>query len=108
GVGLAQLPSGKIRLLAIGGPSRIERFPDVPTLEELGVTGFNAESVFGVYAPAKTPPQIVKKLNQEINASLNSANLREVIMTNGAEVVKPMTPEAFADALQQESDRFGA
>jgi tripartite-type tricarboxylate transporter receptor subunit TctC len=108
GVGLAQLPGGRIRLLAIGGPKRIARFPAVPTLEELGVKNFDAESIFGVYAPAKTPPQIVDKLNAEIVRQLANEGVRNAITANGAEVADAMTPDAFRRALRQESDRFGA
>lgn len=108
GVGLAQLPSGKVRLLAIGGPKRISRFPDVPTLEELGVKDFDAESIFGVYAPAKTPASVVSQLNAQINKLLASEAVRRTIASNGAEVSEPMTPEAFARGLAKESERFGA
>lgn len=107
GVGLAQLPGGKVRLLAIGGPKRVARFPEVPTLEELGVRNFNAESIFGVYAPAKTPHEIVERLNTEINKQLFTESVRNAITSNGAEVADPLTPDAFARALRQESDRFG-
>jgi tripartite-type tricarboxylate transporter receptor subunit TctC len=107
GVGLAQLPGGKVRLLAIGGPRRIARFPGVPTLEEFGVRNFDAESIFGVYVPASTPPAVVGKLNAEINKLLANETVRKAITANGAEVADPTTPEAFMRALRQESDRFG-
>jgi tripartite-type tricarboxylate transporter receptor subunit TctC len=108
GVGLAQLPGGKVRLLAIGGPKRIARFAGVPTLAELGVRNFDAESIFGVYAPARTPAAVVGKLNTEINKLLAQEAVRTAINANGAEVADPLTPEAFMRALRQESERFGA
>lgn len=107
GIGLAQLAGGKVRLLAIGGNDRVSRFPDVPTLGELGVKDFDAESLFGIYAPAGTPPALVKKINAEIGKALDTEAIKSAILSNGAEVVTPMSPEAFLKALRQEAGRFG-
>ncbi|VCU67966.1 Tripartite tricarboxylate transporter family receptor [Pigmentiphaga humi] len=107
GIGLSQLAGGKIRLLAIGGDKRVSRFPDVPTLDELGVKDFNAESLFGVFAPAGTPAALVKKINAEIGKALENESLRSAILANGAEVAAPMSAESFLKALRQEAGRFG-
>jgi tripartite-type tricarboxylate transporter receptor subunit TctC len=67
GIGLQQVRAGKLRLLAVGSPHRSSQFPDVPTLDEAGLRGFDADTVFGFYAPAGTPPEVVAQLNTQIN-----------------------------------------
>ncbi len=108
GVGLNHLGSGKIRLIAIGGEQRVSAFPDVPTLGELGVEDFNAESMFGVFAPAGTPVELVEKLNAEIIRAVNTEPLKKTILSNGAELAPALKAGAFLEALRSESARFGA
>jgi tripartite-type tricarboxylate transporter receptor subunit TctC len=81
--------------------------PDVPTLEELGLTGFDADAIFGVYAPTGTPRDIVMRLNTEINRALATATLKERITAAG-NVPAPMSPEEFGQRTGDDSKRFGA
>lgn len=68
--------SGRLRALALGSPARSEALPDVPTLAELGFPSANLVSLFGVFAPGRTPPDVVARLNSEINKILESADFR--------------------------------
>lgn len=85
---------GKLVALAVSPAKRIAVLPDVPTLAEAGVTGYNWQTWFGLLAPAKTPRPIVQKLNQEVSRVLNLADSKERWNAIGAEPV-PITPEAF-------------
>ena len=66
GIGLNQVRAGKLKLLAVGSPKRSPLFPQVPTLDEAGLKGFDADTVFGFYAPSATPAEVVSRLNREI------------------------------------------
>ncbi|VTU24169.1 Argininosuccinate lyase [Variovorax sp. PBL-H6] len=107
GIGLNQVRAGKLRLLAVGSPGRSPQFPDVPTLDEAGLKGFDADTVFGFYAPARTPPEVVTRLNTEINRILATPAVKERIANLGGEAV-PGTPAAFHDRAMADSARFGA
>ncbi|CAN7573896.1 tripartite tricarboxylate transporter substrate binding protein [Variovorax sp. LjRoot84] len=107
GIGLAQVRAGKLRLLAVGSPKRSPLFPDVPTLDEAGLKGFDADTVFGFYAPARTPPEIVTRLNREINRILAMPAVKERIASLGGEAL-PGTPAAFQERIAADSTRFAA
>jgi len=80
-----QLRSGKLRLLGVGAARRSTLAPDVPTLAEAGVSGFEAATFFGLFAPAATPRQRVARLNEEANRALLAPELRERLAAAGAE-----------------------
>jgi tripartite-type tricarboxylate transporter receptor subunit TctC len=107
GIAIEHVKAGKLRALAIGSPQRSPQLPNVPTLEELGLTGFDADAIFGIYAPAGTSPDVVARLNKEINRSLATAALNERIATLG-NIAAPMSPDEFREKSRKESDRFGA
>ncbi|MCM5680457.1 tripartite tricarboxylate transporter substrate binding protein [Schlegelella sp. S2-27] len=106
GVALPHVQAGKLKLLAVGGPQRSPLFPDVPTLDESGLRGFDADTVFGFYAPAGTPKAVVERLNSEINRILALPAVRERITALGG-VPAPMTPEEFGAKAGEDSVRFG-
>ncbi len=107
GIGLNQVRAGKLRLLAVGSPTRSPAFPDVPTLAEAGLQGFDADTVFGFYAPAGTPAEVIARLNREINRILQTAALRERMLALGGEAL-PLSPEQFHQRALDDSRRFGA
>ncbi len=72
----AHMQAGKLRALAVGAPARLESLPQVPTLGELGYGAANLSSLFGVFAPAATPPALLARYNAEINKALASPELR--------------------------------
>ena len=107
GIGLQHVRSGKLRLLAVGSPKRSPLFPDAPTLAEAGLKDFDADSLFGFYAPSAVPQDIVVRLNREINRLLQTAAVRERILGLGGEIA-PMTPAEFAEKQRGDAVRFGA
>ncbi len=107
GIGLNQVRAGKLKLLAVGSPKRSSLFPDAPTLSEAGLKGFDADTVFGFYAPAATPAPVIARLNQEINRILGTQAVKERIAALGGEAL-PITPAEFAAKAAEDSQRFGA
>jgi len=107
GIALTQVRAGKLRLLAVGSPRRSPLFPDVPTLDEAGLRGFDADTVFGFYAPAGTPPEVVAQLNAQINRTLALPAVQERIASLGGEA-QPGSPAAFQQRAAADSQRFGA
>ncbi len=107
GIGLQHVKAGKLKLLAVGSPKRSAQFPDVPTMDEAGLKGFDADSWFGFYAPSATPPAVVAKLNSEINKVLRSPAFVERMNAIGG-VAAPMSPADFGARAQIDSVRFGA
>jgi tripartite-type tricarboxylate transporter receptor subunit TctC len=107
GIAIPHVRSGKLRMIAVGSPQRSPLFPEVPTLDELGLKGFDADTIFGFYAPAGTPEAVVNKLNTEINRILATTALKERINALGG-VPAPMSPAEFAAKAADDSRRFGA
>jgi tripartite-type tricarboxylate transporter receptor subunit TctC len=107
GIAIPHVRSGKLRMIAVGSPQRSPLFPDVPTLDELGLKGFDADTIFGFYAPAGTPEAVITRLNTEINRILDTPALKERINALGG-VPAPMSPAQFAAKANEDSKRFGA
>lgn len=97
----------KVKVIAIASDTRSARLPNVPTLKEAGITGVEASPVQGLLGPAGMPPEIVKKLNAELNRALaNPSFVKHLGNTYGSEPT-PMTPEAFRLAMRAEAERWG-
>ncbi len=97
--------SGKVRGLGVSSSRRSQIFPDIPTIAEAGVPGYETNSWGGMVAPARTPRAIVLKLNTEINKALQSAELRERYAAIEAEPTGG-TPEQFAAFVQAETVKW--
>jgi tripartite-type tricarboxylate transporter receptor subunit TctC len=106
GIGLQNVKAGKLKMLAVGSPKRSPLYPDVPTMEEAGLKGFDADSWFGFYAPSGTPPAVVSKLNTEVNKILTSKAFADR-MTGLAAIPAPMSPADFGARAAFDSARFG-
>ena len=106
GVAIPHIKAGKVKLLAVGSLKRSPLFPNVPTLDEIGLSGFDTDTVFGFYAPAGTPADVVARLNREINRILTLPGPRERILALGGEPA-PMTPAQFHDKAMDDARRFG-
>jgi tripartite-type tricarboxylate transporter receptor subunit TctC len=98
--------SGKLRPLAITQSERSPQFPDVPTMEQAGVAGFEAGTWFGLLAPAGTPKSIVEQLSRAMNAVLEEKELRETLAAQGA-TVKGGTPSQFNTFFLAEYEKWG-
>ncbi|CAN1483920.1 PBP2_Bug_TTT domain containing protein [Burkholderiaceae bacterium] len=95
------IAEGKFRVLAVGAPQRLEKYPNVKTFAELGYPEVNMTSFFGFFAPARTPPDVIAKLNTEINRALNDPEIAEKIRKLENLVVTG-TPEYFGNMIQKE------
>ena len=107
GIALQHVRAGKLRMLGVAVSHRSSAFPEVPTLSEAGLKGFDAGTTHGFYAPAGTPPEIVARLNREINKTLALPAVRTQIATIGAEPT-PLSPAQFAAVMADDSRRYGA
>jgi len=93
--------SGKLRAIGVTGPKRSPLLPNVPTLQESGVPGYNFETWFIVFAPANTPQPIIDKLNGALNKALTSPQLKEKLVKDGFDPT-PSTPALAQARLSQE------
>jgi tripartite-type tricarboxylate transporter receptor subunit TctC len=99
------IKAGRLRALAVTTPQRSPALPDLPTVSESGVPGFEATTWHGVVVPAATPAAVVAKLNEDINRALNDAQLRERLGALGAEVAGGSSA-AFADYIAREIPKW--
>ena len=97
--------SGKLRALGVTGSKRWAPEPDIPTIDEAGVPGYEAIQWYGVLAPAGTPREIVLKVNAAVNKTLSDPAVRDLLLKNGAEPVGS-TPEEFAAFIRLELDKW--
>jgi len=104
---LAQVKSGQVNAIAMGSAKRVPSLPDIPTLSESGVPGFEAYSWVGILAPAKTPKDIITKLNKEIVDILKQKEVADMLNQQGALPVGD-TPEQFAAYVKAEINKWGA
>jgi tripartite-type tricarboxylate transporter receptor subunit TctC len=104
--GLPHVKSGRLRALATTGAKRSTSLPDLPTVAEAGVPGYEAGQWYGLFAPAKTPKEIVTKLHGAMKGTLQSPAIKEKLATDGAEPVGN-TPDEFARFLRTETEKWG-
>lgn len=90
---LAQIKQGRLRAIAVSSAKRSIVLPEVPTVNEAGLTGYDASSWYGILAPANTPRQVVSKLSDEIVKALDSADLKERLTSQGIEPAESGTTE---------------
>ncbi len=101
------LAAGLIRALAVTGLKRSSLLPDVPTIAESGLPGFEVSLRYGIVAPAGTPRPIVEKLNKELEAALATDEVKKRIANTGAEPVAS-TPEQYAEVIDREEKMWSA
>jgi tripartite-type tricarboxylate transporter receptor subunit TctC len=102
---IQHVKEGKLRGIAVTTTKRSPAAPDIPTIAESGVPGFEATSWFGILAPAGTPKDIVTRLNKEIVRILKLPNVKEQLSGQGAEPVGS-TPEQFAAHIKAEITKW--
>jgi len=98
--------AGKLRALAITSKTRSPLFPDLPTMAEAGVPGFEVQNWQGLVAPAGTPAALIKLLNETVNKALADSTIKEQMLGQGNELGGG-TPEQFAALIKSEADRWG-
>ena len=96
---------GKLRALAVLSSKRLKSTPELPTINELGLTGFTYEGWQGIFAPKNTPPAVVAKLNKELNSMIEQADVRKKLEDLGNEP-HPSTPKESSDLVQSEYIRY--
>ena len=101
----AQVKAGKVKAIATSGKTRSEVMPDVPTLNESGVPGYDAVIWLGIMAPINTPRAIVNKLNTEITKAVNRADVKADWAKQGATPMQ-MLPDAFAKYVREDIDKW--
>jgi tripartite-type tricarboxylate transporter receptor subunit TctC len=100
-----QVKAKRVRALAIAGAKRSQALPDVPTLIESGLPGFDATSWYAIVAPAGTPKPIVEKLHAELVKAINSSEVRGRLSDEGAEI-ETTTPDQLAAFVRKEIDKW--
>ncbi|MBL8386162.1 MAG: tripartite tricarboxylate transporter substrate binding protein [Burkholderiales bacterium] len=103
---LPQIKAGKMRALAVTSLKRSAALPDVPTLDEAGLKGYEVSSWFGLNVPAATPREIVLRINQALNRSTADPKIREQLESRGATVLQE-TPEAYLQFIRAELAKWG-
>jgi tripartite-type tricarboxylate transporter receptor subunit TctC len=104
--GLPHVKSGRLRALGTTGARRSSVLPDFPTVAEAGVPGYEAVQWYGLFAPAKTPREIIGKLHGAMTTVLQSPAIKDKLAIDGADPVGN-TPEEFARFLRSETDKWG-
>ncbi|MDM0000855.1 tripartite tricarboxylate transporter substrate binding protein [Variovorax sp. J22P240] len=102
---MPHLKSGRVRALAVTGLTRHPAVPDVPTLEELGLKGFDAMQWYGVVGPANMPADVVRQLNESLNTVLKAPDLRDKLSVEAVEPM-PMSPQEFSDYIRADITRW--
>jgi tripartite-type tricarboxylate transporter receptor subunit TctC len=100
------ITSARLRALAVASPKRSKLLADVPTMTEQGLPSVEAINWYGVLVAAKTPPEVIAKLHDAVVKSLNDAELREKLVSRGADPI-PSTSEQFAAFLKDELAKWG-
>lgn len=102
---LPQIKSGKVKAIAVTTNRRSSALPDLPTIAEQGLAGFDSGSWFALFAPADTPRDIVAKLNAEVGKALNVPEVRATLLAQGAEP-SPGTPEDLTKLMRDDIEKW--
>jgi tripartite-type tricarboxylate transporter receptor subunit TctC len=98
--------SGRLRALAVGSAKPSVLAPGVPTVAASGLPGYESETLHALFAPARTPPAIVSRLNQEVGRYLQSGEAREVFLKAGVDPA-PGSPDELTNIMRSEIARIG-
>jgi tripartite-type tricarboxylate transporter receptor subunit TctC len=104
---MPHVKDGRLKALAVTGKARSPLAPELPTVSESGLPGFESVTWFGIYAPKGLAPALVARLNNEFNTALKSAEVRERLARLGAEPVSDASPAQFAAMVKADSERWG-
>lgn len=103
---LPHVKSGKLRVIAVGSPTRLAILPDVPTVAEQGYPGFETTQWYGINAPGKTPPAIIARLADAAAKAAKTSSVMERFAADNAEAVGS-SPREYADFIAKEQQRWG-
>ena len=102
---IAFIRSGRVRALAIAGPSRLKPMPDLPTLAEQGIDGADTEGWYGLAAPRGTPPEVLRRVREAIGGLLNTPEFRDRIESTGSQIIFN-TPADFEARVRSDIDKW--
>lgn len=102
---LPHIKAGKLKAFAVTSPKRLSNLPDVPTLSESGLTGYDSTGWFGLVAPTGTPPQIIQRLHAEFTAALNDESIKSQMRQNGMEPIATSI-EGFDSYIKSETQKW--
>ena len=103
---VSAVKSGKLRALAVLGPSRINVLPDVPTVKEAGLPGIEALAWNGIFVPAGTPPAVIERLHRELVRAYNAPDVKGQVVATGSYVAAD-SPQEFAAFIRTENEKWG-
>ena len=103
---LPQIKSGKLKVLGVGGRKRSPLLPDVPTIAEAGVAGYEATNWWGMLAPAGTPKAVVERLQKELSAIMSSEDTKKMFADQGADA-EMMGSDEFGKFIAAETEKWG-
>jgi tripartite-type tricarboxylate transporter receptor subunit TctC len=103
--GGAQVKAGKLRALGVTTARRTAALPDVPTIAEAGVPGYEVDGWYGLLAPAATPPAAIERLNREVVAAVSTTEMKERLLTAGIDA-RPSTPAEFQERIARDMARW--
>ncbi len=103
---IQHVKAGKLRALALAGPKRSPIFPDLPTVAEAGLPGYNAAIFNGIVAPAGTPREVLARLHREIAKAVQQPEIHSRFQAQGVELMASESPEQFTEFIRQQTDRF--
>ncbi len=103
--GSAQIKAGKVRALGVTTARRTAALPDVPTIAEAGVPGYEVDGWYGLLAPAATPPEVIARLNRDLSALVSSAEMKERLLAAGIDA-HASTPAGFRDRIVRDITRW--
>jgi tripartite-type tricarboxylate transporter receptor subunit TctC len=104
---VAQIKAGRLRALAVTGDRRVKALPDVPTLEEAGFPGLVVKGWHGLFLPARTPAEILDRLETETKAALQDKRMEAALAKDGLELPPTRTRAQFTEAVRKEYDFWG-
>ena len=103
----AHIKAGRVRALAVTSAKRSASLPDLPTVAEAGIPGYEYGQMSGVFAPAKTPAAIVSRLSQETVRAANTADIKEKLFSAGVDAAPNSSPREFTAQIKSEISRLG-
>ena len=103
----AMLRGGTLRGIAVTSARRAAAFPEIPTIAEAGFRDFDVNPWFGLMAPRRTPPDVVRRINADVNELLRTKAVVDTFSAQGAEPA-PASPQEFARQLQDDAVKWGA
>jgi tripartite-type tricarboxylate transporter receptor subunit TctC len=104
---VAGVQSGKTKILGIGTAQRASSFPDIPSIAESGLPGFDIYTTLGFLAPAGTPADVVFKLSEAISVAIHEPDIKELVTSYGISLAPKITPAQFGVVMRAEYEKFG-